>query len=396
MKKFNLAYFVSHPIQYQIPMLREVSKHTNIDLNVFFQSDISTKNFKDEGFGIEIKWDIDLLQGYEFEFLKVLKQRKNTLSFFNPINFGVLSILKRKKWDAVWFHGYNHHSILWAIFLCKILKIPFFMRMESNLIVSPKGNWIKDWFIKFIVNHSSGLLYIGNANKNYYLSYGANKKKLFSVPYTVDNNFFQKLSKKNDNLINSEKKKIGINKDLPVILFASKFIKRKNPLQLLDAFIRLYEHKKHIDSYLLFIGDGELKSVLVDKIEKFNLSHNVKILGFKNQTELPLYYKLCDIFVLPSFKEPYGLVINEVLNCKKPVITSNEVGSSFDLVFHNKNGYIYDAKNIEELSSCLKKLLNDRNLAMSMGNSSFEIINRWSFKEDVDGILQALSSLNKS
>jgi glycosyltransferase involved in cell wall biosynthesis len=394
MKIYKLAYFVSHPIQYQAPMLREVAKHPNIDLNVFFQSDLSTKQFKDEGFGVEIKWDIDLLNGYKYEFLKILKKDKNKLRFFSPINYGIYNIIKRKKWDAVWFHGYNHHTILWSIFLCKILKIPFFMRMESNLFVSHKGRFIKDFFIKFIIKNSSGLLYIGKANKEYYLKYGANRKKLFEMPYTVDNDFFQTLSNQFSKNINFQKKRLGLKSDLPIILFASKLIQRKNPLDLLEAFKNIYKNKKIINAYLLFIGDGILRRDLETEIKKFNFQDNIKILGFKNQNELPLYYSLCDVFVLPSSKEPYGLVVNEVLNCQKPIISTSEVGASHDLILHNQNGFIIKPKNIEELSFYLKKFIDDRGLSKKMGKKSLEIIKNWNFKKNVDGIIEALKSLD--
>jgi hypothetical protein len=57
----RIAYLVSHPIQYQAPLLRQIAKAQKFDLTVFFRSDFSTKNFKDPGFGAQIKWDTNLL-----------------------------------------------------------------------------------------------------------------------------------------------------------------------------------------------------------------------------------------------------------------------------------------------------------------------------------------------
>jgi len=395
MKKYKLAYFVSHPIQYQAPMLKELSNHPEIDLTVFFQSDISLREYDDVGFGVKVKWDVDLLDGYKYKFLDVIKKDNNKLGFFRPIVSGVYSALKGEKWDAVWFHGYNHHSIMWAMFLCKVLNIPFFMRMEANLNFSPKGKWLKDKLINFIVKNASGLLYIGKDNKDYYLSYGADENKLFSMPYTVNNDFFQNLSNKEKENITREKEKLGLKKDLPIILYASKFIKRKNPVRLLESFASLSTNGKSPSAYLLYIGEGEEKQAIKNKIKEYGLEDNVKLLGFKNQSELPLYFTMCDVFVLPSNKEPYGLIVNEVLNCAKPIITTTEVGSAKDLIVHNENGFIYEPEDIESLSKYLKKFIDDDTLSETMGQKSLEKINTWSYKENVEGIYKALKSLNK-
>ena len=65
----RLAYFVSHPIQYQAPLLRLIAADMDIDMKVFFYSDFSLKPYKDEGFGRLIEWDIPLTDGYNHHFL---------------------------------------------------------------------------------------------------------------------------------------------------------------------------------------------------------------------------------------------------------------------------------------------------------------------------------------
>lgn len=69
-RKIRLAYLVSHLIQYQAPLLRQIAADPDIDLTVFFCSDISTRKHVDEGFGQVIEWDTPLLDGYKHVFLK--------------------------------------------------------------------------------------------------------------------------------------------------------------------------------------------------------------------------------------------------------------------------------------------------------------------------------------
>ncbi|MGH9595405.1 MAG: hypothetical protein ACRD3K_01275 [Edaphobacter sp.] len=60
----RLAYLVSHPIQYQAPLLRRIAQEPDIDLTVFFGSDFSVHGYRDKGFGFGVEWDVPLLYGY--------------------------------------------------------------------------------------------------------------------------------------------------------------------------------------------------------------------------------------------------------------------------------------------------------------------------------------------
>src|SRR5271165_1736826 len=66
---FRLGYLVSHPIQYQAPMLRHIARDPDIDLTVFYMSDMSVEGFYDPHFKVRVKWDIPLLGGYRHAFL---------------------------------------------------------------------------------------------------------------------------------------------------------------------------------------------------------------------------------------------------------------------------------------------------------------------------------------
>ena len=64
----RLAYVVCHPIQYQAPLLRRIAREPDIDLTVLFGSDFSVRGYQDEGFGVEVAWDVPLLDGYAASF----------------------------------------------------------------------------------------------------------------------------------------------------------------------------------------------------------------------------------------------------------------------------------------------------------------------------------------
>ena len=79
----RLAYLVSHPIQYQAPLLRRIAREPDIDLTVFFGSDFSLRAYRDEGFGVDVAWDTPLTEGYKHVFLKALRDN-GTVSPTSP------------------------------------------------------------------------------------------------------------------------------------------------------------------------------------------------------------------------------------------------------------------------------------------------------------------------
>ena len=394
-KKWRLAYLVSHPIQYQAPLLRLISAQPDIDLMVFFCSDLSVRGYHDKEFGQAVQWDVPLLEGYRYEFLPALG-KTDRLSFWRPLSYGLARRLRQRNFDALWIHGWGYWSHLWAVVNAKRQGIKVLIRGESGLHLIPQSRFkrmLRQNLIRYLVENVSGFLTIGEHNRKYYLHYGASPQQLFPVPYCVDNVFFQDKATAAGATREKLRAALGLEPGRPVILYASKMIDRKRPGDLLEAYLRLSaDGRREPHPYLLFVGDGELRSDLEARSSRLGWN-SIKFLGFKNQTELPGYYDLCDVFVLPSVQEPWGLVINEVMNAGRAVIVSDEVGCAPDLVTPGENGEVIRAGNIDELSRALVTVLENPEKTAAMGRKSLEIINHWGFREDVAGLRLALETV---
>ena len=105
----KLAYVVSHPIQYQVPLLRRIAQEPDIELTVLYGSDFSVKGYRDDGFLVDVKWDLPLLDGYRHEFLPALRDI-GTQTVTSPLNYGFFSRLRgrdgQRGYDLLWVHGY--------------------------------------------------------------------------------------------------------------------------------------------------------------------------------------------------------------------------------------------------------------------------------------------------
>ncbi len=390
-KKYKIAILASHPIQYQTPLFKKLNEIPEIDLTVFFCSNQGLRNYKDLGFGKEFKWDIPLLDGYEYEFLKNYSLCPNQSKFWGLINLSIIGELKKEKYDAIWIHGWNNCTNWIAMLTAFKLGIPVLLRGESNLLNKPSlwKKLPKRILLNWLFRRISIFLAIGKYNTEFYKYYSVSKDKIFLLPYSVNNDFF--ISKANELKDKKEilKEKYGISKNLPVILFCGKLIHVKRPKDLLKAYEMVL---KHIDVALVFVGDGHLKNDLERYCRGNNLK-NVFFTGFKNQTELPEFYAMADLFVLPSSLEPWGLVVNEAMCFNLPLIVSDKVGAGGDLVKDSINGYVYEEGNIYELEKNLRKLLLNKELLKSMGINSNSIIDTWSYKECLSGLRSAINLL---
>ena len=175
----------------------------------------------------------------------------------------------------------------------------------------------------------------------------------------------------------------------PRIVFAGKLTPIKAPEVLLEAFARI----EGVKPYLCFVGDGPLRGMLEEQAAKLGVRERVVFAGFRNQRELPAFYDAADVFVLPSRREPWGLVVNEAMNAGRAIVVSDQVGSGPDLVRQGENGAIFPVGDAAALAKALGDILAAPGRAAAMGRRSLEIIEGWSFREDIAGLKQALAGI---
>jgi glycosyltransferase involved in cell wall biosynthesis len=386
---YRVACLVSHPIQYQAPLFRYLEARPGIDLTVFFLSDLSVHAYRDSGFGVDVKWDVPLLDGYQHEFLPRVGSWSG-LSFWRPWTFGLRARLRRGRFDALWVHGYAHRGCLAGIAAAKSLNIPVLLRGESNLLSETDDALklgVKRIAMPALLRTCDAVLAIGRLNREYYLHYGVEPRRIFPMPYAVDNEFFRTAAERARPHRERLRAELGLKPGRPVILFASKMQPHKRATDLLEAYASLSP-----GAHLVFAGDGEERTNLERRARELK-SDSIRFIGFRNQSELPALYDLCDVFVLPSEHEPWGLVVNEAMNAGKPVIVSDRVGAGPDLVEDGINGCVYPVRDISALTDCLRRLIDSPEHRAAMGARALEKVSRVDFAADRDGLLSALNSV---
>ena len=388
MKK--LAIITSHPIQYYAPWFRYLANTKDLSIKVFYLWDFGVTKQIDPDFKQVVQWDIPLLSGYDYEFVKNVSSDPGTHHFWGLQNPSLVSSVREYNPNAVLLMNYNFASLYRFLWTWNTRKVPLLFRGDSHNLRSVTGvkTWAKRQFISQIYQRFAGCLYVGKANYEYFRYHKVKSENLFLSPHAVDNDRFltQAETAKQQAII--WKEELGIPQNHAVILFAGKFENKKRPTDLLKAFLQA----KLSQVSLLFVGAGSLE----DELKSQALNHrNIYFAPFQNQSLMPRTYAAADLVVLPSYgtHETWGLVINEAMCLGRAAIVSSHVGCAQDLVHPFKNGLIFSAGNITALTESLESALSDKKRLQKWGEESLKIISNYSYSQATDGLLLALKHI---
>ena len=371
---------------YQAPLFRTLATDDRIDLTVYFCTEEGSSG-KDARavYGSEESWatEEELLGGYRFKFLRnYIPQGSYLKSLVGLANLGVWRELERNRPDAVVVMSWMNPT-WWLTFLaCWKLKIPMLLMTDANVhaeqIKSIWKSWLKRFFLgKLLFPATAGFLCAGTSNRELYVSLGVPEKKLFPFAYSWGYSRLIEDSKRLKEQKTKLRKEYGLPQDAVVVLYCGRFSEEKGTMELISAY-RLVNFKKKA---LVFVGDGRLKGRMEGLMDDHDRS-SVYFMGFHNRNKIAEFYALADILVVPSRKETWGMVVNEGLCFSLPVIVSDQVGAGDDLVVHEKNGIVFHAGNVKELSEGISKLIElpteDRE---KMGYESWRLITEWSNRD---------------
>lgn len=203
--------------------------------------------------------------------------------------------------------------------------------------------------VRNVLKDADGVFAVSNALRHEIIATGvvgiADKTKLSWNSVDID-----KFSNKNDD---SFKKEFKL-EDKPIVLFVGNLIKRKNVDSLLEA-----KKIAHSDYYLVVVGDGPLYKKLTKKVEDDNI-HDVIFTGARDDVENII--PSCDVLILPSFSESFGLVLIEALACGKPVIGS-DVGGITEII-NDDVGLLVNPKKVSSIAKAIDNIINDNDLRL--------------------------------
>ena len=153
---------------------------------------------------------------------------------------------------------------------------------------------------------------------------------------------------------------------------------------LIEAFLQLHDP----NLVLVIVGDGDYKAELLKLVPE----GRTDILFVGHDEDTAKYYAMADIFVMPSFSDPWGLTVNEAMLAGLPVITTTNVGAQ-ELI--QGNGFVIPPRDAAALKNALERLIYDAPLRLAMGKRSREIINNYTIEHSAEVCRQAIYAVAK-
>ena len=347
-----LAILTTHPIQYQVPLWQALARDSSVPFEVWYLTNHGVEPSYDVEFGKSFSWDLDSLDGYASRFLRVNDDvdvtRFNRVRLQEPL----AKLFRERAVRALWIQGWQVRAYWQAVWEAHACGVPVWLRGESNNL-APTSVWkrpIKRSVLGKLFHRISEFLYIGQANRRLYESFGVPAARLHPAPYCVDNDRFARQAAS----LRSQRAEIRRAWNIPenswCVLFAGKFIPKKHPFDLITAARNPRFQNGGQPIHLLFAGSGVLGDqmrkacqVTFDAENSNSISHGAvnghgrlpgaSFTGFLNQIEISKAFVAADCLVLPSdHGETWGLIVNEAMASGLPCIASDACGCSEDLI----------------------------------------------------------------
>lgn len=305
----------------------------------------------------------------------------------DQIRHALTDTLETFKPDVVLVPGWATSKALIAGKWCRASGVPSVVMSESTVGDASRSAW-KEAIKKRIVECFDAGLVGGAPQKAYLSTLGMPEESIFLGYNAIDNAYFDIGSARSRASANSERVRLGLPESY--FLASARFIEIKNLCRLLEAYACFCRLRPGSATRLVLLGDGVEASRLKSLRSSLGLDDSVIMPGFKQYDDLPAYYGLAKAFVHVSRIEPWGLVVNEAMASRLPVLVSRECGCAADLVPDGRNGYVVSHDDIEAIAASMVDLDNSSPLRLrGMGDASFEIVSNFGPQRFASGALAA-------
>ena len=363
---------------YRIPLFNTISERGNFYFKVVALAE-REKNREWELSENKIKFDYQILPGWHWFIWR--KKKEITIH----LNRGVFKALLKYKPDVIITSGYDDLAYWQAFLYCKIYRKKFILWNSTTLLSVGSIKGIRGRLKKIIIKGADKYIAYGTKAKKYLEYFGAESNKIYTSTNTVDMEYFRSKVEeyRNEDGFKMERKQYP----KYLLLHIGQLIKRKGLSQVLKAL----ECLKDSEIGLLIVGSGPEESSLKEFCKEKKLN-NVFFEEFQQQDELAKYYALADIFILPSFEEVWGLVVNEALASGLYVLSSKYAGASYDLIKEGWNGEIFEPGNVDEITELIKKTKDEiKNIREKRNDISQHACREFSIDNSARGFIEAIS-----
>ncbi|SHJ61442.1 Glycosyl transferases group 1 [Pseudozobellia thermophila] len=302
------------------------------------------------------------------------------------VRLGIRKIIKRETPDVIICSEYSQitMSVLMLRYTMR-LSYKVFTISDDSIALSIERKGIRKFLRDQASKSIDAIIFPSDAVGEWYRQNVNGKTKLLTLPIIHDNGVFRsKLAESLPQAQNYLHKFQLMNKK--VFLFVGRLVDIKNVDFLIRAFAKSGVGEETV---LVVVGSGPEEKNLKNRARSLRLENVCLFPGRFEGNDLFAWYTIADCLVLPSYQEPYGVVVNEALLAGCKVLCSNRAGSS-DLV-NAKNGYLFDPFEVDELSSLIAKVDNGLIPKKQLSGLRPDLM-RFSLKDSIANIIKGIET----
>ena len=304
---------------------------------------------------------------------------------------GITRVLNQLDPDGIAITSYSTTDSQAALLWCRQHRRTAVCMLASKSDDAERRVW-REWIKGQIVRQFDAALAGGRPQVKYLLSFGLPGDVVFTPYNVVDNDYFQTAADRIHESGATTSALPGLHDARPFFLAINRFIPIKNLATLLHAYAA-YRTDPGSDPWrLVLVGDGPERTALEALTASLD-APDVTFAGFQQIDTLPEYYARAGAFVHPSFKETWGLVLNEAMASGLPVLISDRIGAAQDLVIPESNGFLFNPESTTALASVMARMARlSATERHAMGARSRSIVDGWSPQSFATGLWNAFQA----
>lgn len=300
----------------------------------------------------------------------------------------LIQYLRQNNVRAIICFAYRYISYLRIIDYARRSGIPLFVCNDSNIrgepVLSLGKQLAKTSVYSWWLRRVAGVMPMGEYGELFFQKYGAKPDRMYRLPCTPDYDLFAHVDGQR---LDEFRRKYGLCGGRRYFVFSGRLVPVKRVDLLISAFSAVAMKRPHWD--LLIVGAGQLGDDLRRLVPEHLLSR-VTWTGFLEQQDANLAYHAADVLVIPSDREPWGLVVQEALAAGLAVVASDVVGAAREMVKDGENGRIFAVGRVESLERAMCEVSHPDQIDRFKEQSKV-VLNAW--RADVNPIAEVRRAL---
>lgn len=355
------------------------------NISVFVVQQAATENMRKSLGGVD-------LSSHKYPYILLSNKSLNSI----PASMRVLQIITQiinSKATIVVIPGYADIAYWFALLSAKLMGKKCIISFDSTESDRPRRVILEVLKKMFVRCFDMGFCY-GSMSNKYLSKLGMAQKRIIVRCQATDHVTIKSIHQEAYSGRSNTIRQHGFSRHN--FVYVGRLSREKNIKTLLFAFAELKKRVSESKDWgMLIVGTGPDAEELASVISENNIM-GVHMLGGMSWKEVPKFLALSDVLVLPSYSEPWGLVVNEAMCCGMPVIVSNKCGAAHDIVVNGQNGFIFDPSDQADLADKMSYFILNSDRIADMGSCSMEIIADYTplhaAEQMTNGILKLLYS----